>query len=277
MALKPSSWLADVEPSLTDVVAGAIGIGLLIASWHARYETETYAVAMLSAGAFFLAIAFYRRVMKSASVGPGGVALEMLDREAERDAAATAAVASFEELVRAIESTDTGPPSASDDDSTVIGNLNFVAGERAIRSILDDAVAAGPLAGCDLRLYLFDDDLNALAPVFGSDDATTTWPPGKGATGVAWSTKQYALAVGDAVHDSTFGLTPSQSQRYSSLTAVAATPIFNAGGTVLGVLTASTTSADHSFDGGDQYVQLTTCALLVSRVLVELLQWFPDR
>ncbi|HMJ79393.1 MAG TPA: hypothetical protein VK507_25635 [Iamia sp.] len=220
MALERLRWLSDAESSLADVVAGVLGTGLLVASWHARHQTETYAVAMLGFGAFFLAIAFYRRVVKSASVGPGGMAVEMHDREAERDAAATAAVATIDDLVRAIESTDTGPPSASADDATVIGNLNFIAGERAIRSILEDAVAQGPLQACDLRLYLFDDDLGALAPVFGSADATTTWPPRRGATGVAWSTQQYALATGDAVHDSTFGLTPSQSERYSSLTAV---------------------------------------------------------
>ena len=109
-----------------------------------------------------------------------------------------------------------------------------------------------------------------------ADDQSEGWEPGRGATGTAWSRRAYVYVEGAAVSDATHGLTPGQQERYRPLKAVAAAPIFNASGRVVGVLTASSTSDNHGLDSPEGQEDHTLAALLVSRLLIELFQWFDD-
>ncbi len=269
-------WLAAIRPSATDVAAFVVGVILLGASWAARNEAEAYAALLAAGGLLLVILALYNGITKSASLGPGGVSFERREQDASAELA-EAAADDVEAIAGELDSDDDGPPSGTSEDPNVLGSLSYVAGSKAVRAILDELVSDGALHGCDVRLYLYDAALDALAPVFSSVPSVTTWPPGRGATGVAWSTGDYVVAEGDAVHDSTYGLTEVQASRYVHLAAVAAAPVYNAGGRVIAVLTASTTARDHSLrDGGIQFFQLNSASLLVSRVLVDLLKWDDD-
>jgi hypothetical protein len=93
--------------------------------------------------------------------------------------------------------------------------------------------------------------------------------PAQGATGTAWKTNSYVFAPGKQVSDSTYGLTPEQQKRYRSLTAVAATPIQNARGKAIGVLTLFTTIENPNID--DNFVILHIgAAEIVARVLIDV-------
>lgn len=260
---------------------GAVGLGALVASWVAAGEVENYAIGLGGFGGFCIVLALILPWLKKGKGGP----LEFeFDVEAERDAAAKAADAALPpaEVEREIGSDAEEPPTPSPEDADVIGTLNYIAGSMALQAIFDWTTVEGePLHGCSMRLYLLDEEeepplLKAvLAPK--EVEMATAWKVGQGATGAAFETGDYVLAVGSAVSDSTYGLSPAQQERFRQLAAVAAAPVFNAAGEKIGVVTVSTASLDHDLDSEEARRDHTLAALLVSRVLVELLQWFDDK
>lgn len=163
-----------------------------------------------------------------------------------------------------------------DDGSDVLGALNYLAGNVALRAIVERAQADGPLQGSDLRLYLYDEAVGRLVPTVATVEAVTQWPPGVGAAGVAYSSGEFVVARGDAVRDATYGVTEELAARYDHLASVAAMPVFNAGEDVIGVVTASTTDPTLDLSETEPYDALNLVALLASRVLVDLLRWFDD-
>jgi hypothetical protein len=93
--------------------------------------------------------------------------------------------------------------------------------------------------------------------------------PPQGVTGTAWKINSYVFAPGEQVSDATYGLTPEQQKRYRSLTAVAATPIQNARGQAIGVLTLFTAIENPHID--DNFVILHIgAAEMVARVLIDV-------
>lgn len=137
-----------------------------------------------------------------------------------------------------------------------------------------------PTAGCELQLYLYDSIMERLVPALVEDQPPgqdESWEVGKGATGRAYQQGEVVSAVGNYVWDATYGLTPEQSERYRSYTAVMAVPVMNAAEEVIGVLTALTDAPN----GGqlvtdDGRTDLVTRSLLIARALVDLLRWFAD-
>jgi hypothetical protein len=158
----------------------------------------------------------------------------------------------------------------------VIGGLNLAAGEIALQAIFDREAAEGPLSGCDMRLYLYDEDEKMLTSALGDDSSDTRWAVGTGATGTAFQRRQYVVATGVDAWNDTYGLNAEQQQRYRSLVAVASVPVFNSAGTVIAVVTASTTDLDSQLSTEAGELALVGVSLLTSRVLIELLQWFDD-
>lgn len=267
----------QVGPGLiVRVVTGVIGIAALAGAALVRADQEALAVTLALAGVGSLLLAVHAPWISKAKVA--GV-LEVEYRE--RDAAAKVAdrAVGVEELEREIASADEVRPAPSPQDADVIGALNYTAGNMALQAIFDWTTAEGePLDGCQLRLYLFDEDEDLLLPVLAPPDAAnaTAWKVGQGATGAAYASGDYVIATGAAVSDGTYGLTADQQERFRRLAAVAAAPVYNAGGRVIGVVTASTSTLDHRLDTEEGRRDHTLAALLVSRVLVELMQWFDD-
>ena len=167
-----------------------------------------------------------------------------------------------------------------EEDDMVVAARTALAGE-AIAALLDP-VKDSPLSGMLLRLFLFDGDENLLVPVRRAGDPppdeSEQFRPGCGATGTAFARAEYIYVDGPAVADATYGLTPAQQEHFRNLTAVASIPITNAAGTVLGVLSASTDTAGGpgKLSSEEAYFDLLGRAMLLSRVLVDLLKWFDD-
>jgi hypothetical protein len=170
----------------------------------------------------------------------------------------------------------------------VAASRHYLAGEAlaAVLSPRDDEEAAG----AHFRVYLYDDDRERLTPVLfpGEDEvdfpgefarSIEEWEVGKGATGTAYDTGEFVYVSGDAIWDTTYGVTPDQADRFRGLTAVAAIPIVNAAEQVIGVLTGTTDSSEPGplGDEDEALICLLSRSLLVSRVLVDLLGWYPDR
>lgn len=137
----------------------------------------------------------------------------------------------------------------------------------------------GPLAGCEFRLYLYDEDCDRLLPALEPDRTPTIsegWAIGQGVTGEAWRREAYVLATGRECSDDTYHLDEDQQERYRHLAAVAAAPVVSADGSVVAVLSGSSGDPNNrlgSPEGFDAHIGL---AAAMARLLVDLLGWASD-
>jgi hypothetical protein len=253
------------------------GVGLVVTGVLIRADS-TVAIAAITLGVGCFVIALLLPDLQQGEIGM----IRLGFREQERDAAAEAAdiETPVEELEQLIGSQDPDPPTPSAEDPSVIGVLNYAAGSLAIEAIFEWVRSRPPMVGSDLRLYLFDESEQKLRPVMDIAHAghgePPAWKPGQGATGTAYESGSFVLADGPAVADATFGLTPEQQERYSRLRTVAAAPIWNKNSTVIGVLTASSEDPGNQLATPEAEQELLTGGLFISRVLIDLLQWFDD-
>jgi hypothetical protein len=169
----------------------------------------------------------------------------------------------------------------------VAASRHYLAGEAlsAVLTPRDDEEAAG----AHFRVYLYDEDRERLTPVLlpGEDAdepgpfvrSVEEWEVGTGATGTAYATGDFVYVTGEAIWDTTYGITADQADRFRTLTAVAAIPILNASDQVIGVLTGTTDSSEPGplGDEDEALICLLSRSMLISRVLVDLLGWYPDR
>lgn len=182
-------------------------------------------------------------------------------------------------------SDDVDPDDVDEPAEIVIAARHSLAGE-SLRAIMQPA-ADDPLAGVYFRLYLYDEDLDRLIPVTLPGEAPSDvelhageeWEVGKGATGTAFADDTFVYVAGDAVWDTTYGLTDAQAERFRSLTVVASIPVLNLAGDTIAVLTASTELPDGGAIGteDDAFYELLARSMLVARVLIDLLGWAEDR
>lgn len=191
---------------------------------------------------------------------------------------ASAQVADVETSPEVVEveigSQDPAPPTPSAQDAKVVGYLNYAAGSLAVASILDWVRNHPSLVNTNMRLYLYDKVEDRLVSI--TDAGASKWVPGRGVVGTAYASGEYVLASGPAASDETHGLTPDEQRRHHHLAAVAAMPIFNDAGEVIGVVSASTEDSQHPLSQGEGEAMMIRAALLLSRIIVELLQWFDE-
>lgn len=123
------------------------------------------------------------------------------------------------------------------------------------------------------RVFVYDADKNRLIPSYQPEGTQPTegWEPGQGATGQAWQTEEYVLVRGEAVSDGTYGLTPEQQVRYKPLEVVAAMPVRNARGKVIAIITGASTRDDGQLASPEGQRKHRELAIIVGRVLVDLL------
>lgn len=262
-------------------IAFGIAVALAVGSWISHLDAQAYATGLFFGALALVLLGLLLPSLVKLEVTGTGVKVEM-DRR-ERDASARAADEGVtpSDVAQDIASTDSGPPTASPEDAEIIGTLNYSAGALAVRAIFDWATSDDShLRNCELRLYLYDEEVDRLVPSFyqGGDEVRPPkqWEIGRGATGAAYETGAFVCATGPAVSDDTYDLTDEEQERYRQLAAVGSAPVFNSAGTTIGVLTASTSDLNHQLGSQAGEQELTAAALLVSRVLVELLQWFDD-
>jgi hypothetical protein len=158
----------------------------------------------------------------------------------------------------------------------VVAATRLVLASETLARLL--APERGPLVGAVLHLYLFDEQRELLLPAFegGRPSPARGWKPGRGAVGDAWASGEYVLVRGPEVSDDTYGLTPTQQHRARDLAMVAAMPVTNASDAVVAVLAGSSVEGDNGLASAAGFDAQLLVAQEVARILVDLLQWFPD-
>ena len=147
--------------------------------------------------------------------------------------------------------------------------------ERLIRVALTPESAGLP-PDYHFQVFLPNPDRTRLIPEFDPDNAGPRegWridvEPPQAVTGASWRTNSYVFAKGPAVSDATYGLTAAQQARYRTLSGVAATPIQNARGNPIGVLTLSTSAAQPIVSDPDVFRQMLALAEVTARVLIDV-------
>ena len=251
------SWIARHGNSLVLVLLGA---ALLLASLFQGGGSQAYALGLLIFGSGLVVLGIVLPRVQNAEVGPAtGFKVTLADevqRELSTGLAESEAVASVEV-------------------NQVVAATRVVLASDTLGRLL--APDTGPLAGAWFHLYLFDDQRELLLPAFeGRPSPSQGWKPGCGAVGEAWSTGEYVLVRGEEVSDGTYGLTPVQQHRARNLALVAAMPVTNAGDEVIAVLSGSSDDPSSALGTSDGFDAHLLMAQEVARVLVDLLQWFPD-
>lgn len=150
------------------------------------------------------------------------------------------------------------------------------AAERLIRAALTDP--ASPLVTYDLHLFVYDQDADRLLPIFEEAgwEGSKGWAPGKGATGLAYSTGQYVKVQGESISDGSYGLTPEEQERNRHLEIVAAMPVHNARNEVIADLTASRDDDDGRLDTEEGFEELVLLGRVCARILIDVLQEAGD-
>lgn len=256
----------------------AVGVfgALMVASWIPMRH-DAYTIVLPLGGVALIVVAVLGANLKIFKFGKDGVHVEQFQTE-EGSVTAELAEPEGESGYQAkIASDDEGPVRPSPVDTDVIAGLNYAAGQIALEAIFARATAPdGELSGCEIHLFLHDPETDELFSAIGTSRTDATWKPGHGATGTAFVRKQFVLAIGDLASDGTYGLSPAQQEQYKHLRAVASAPVFNAGGDIIGVVTALSDASDSPLEQEAAELHMVGVSLLTSRILVELLQWFDD-
>jgi hypothetical protein len=254
--------MASRAGSAVLVLLGAV---LLVASLFQTDGNDVYAVGLLVFGSGLVVLGVVLPRLLNAEVGPAtGFKLTLAEGTEVSTGLAEADGAD-------------GPGSSA---TPVVGD-HVVAATRLILAsdVLGRLLApeSGPLAGASFHLYLFDEQRELLLPAFeGRPSPSRGWKVGTGAVGEAWASAEYVLVRGPEVSDDTYGLTPAQQRRARDLAVVAAMPVTNASDDVIAVLGGSSVDPRTGLATADGFDALLLMAQEVARVLVDLLQWFPD-
>jgi len=254
-AVGPRPWLARNGGSLVLVVLGAMLLGASVVQ-HGR--NGTYGIGLLVFGSSLVTVGVVLPRLRNAEVGPAtGFKLTLAEqREVSTELAVSERVATV-------------------DRGQVVAATRLVLASETLSWLL--APEWGPLADALFHLYLFDEQRQLLLPAFeGRPSPSRGWKPGTGAVGDAWATGEYVLVRGPEVSDDTYGLTLVQQRRARDLAVVAAMPVTNASDDVLAVLAGSSIDPDSGLASADGFDAQLLVAQEVARVLVDLLQWFPD-
>lgn len=156
----------------------------------------------------------------------------------------------------------------------------YFAATLAIQAIFADARKAHPsFDACQLRFFMYDKQQERLFAVLRPDQPEAGqrgWRLREGVTGMAYATGEFRLATGAATHDGTYNLDEDHKRRYAHLTEVAAMPVMNAEGVIVGVLSASH-DTDESILGTEEWRRTHQVAADgIARVVVDLLGWHSD-
>ena len=145
----------------------------------------------------------------------------------------------------------------------------------ALKAIYGDAAAYVPaFEQCEFRLFMFDEQRSPLVASVRPLDQLAVgreWRPGEGATGVAYESGEYVVAVGDQTHDETFNLDASAQMAFAHLTEVAAMPLANASGRAVGVLSVPHSTEKTILNTPEGYEAHARAAAAATRVVVDLL------
>lgn len=113
-----------------------------------------------------------------------------------------------------------------------------------------------------LTVYIYDGERDVLSPAYPAEVRgvpIAEFRPGNGATGTAWAERDLIVVQGEAVSDSTYGLTLGQQRYFRRFQVVAGVPVA-LDGELIGVLTAISKIDDGFFNdpvGRQKFRQLS--------------------
>lgn len=259
-------WWADIRQRLSKQAgrSAVIGVGVLLMAAGSLFgflgRGDAIAVSMLVGGVLLFALgALLPHIKRIKSPG-----FEVETRE--RPLQLAREVEQVRERRLDPESIDLVGDDAWD-------GARYRLGERAVECLLPNL--GGNLFACEARIFLFDAVEQQLMPVFRPEHAVGEplgWAPGEGVTGVAFEENRYVYATGEHTHDETYGLSPEKQRRYSDLTAVAAVPLTDREGNVLGTLSLSTRAPGTNLTTDAGYAEHVALAQQISVALVDLLR-----
>lgn len=243
------------------------GSGCLAASWPEK--SDAMSMGYLSAGVVLLALGAALPLIKS--VSSKWFSMDFRD-EVDGAEMSTALALQGEGPALGLEEAEV----SEDVDERLLGAARYFAASGWFEYVLK---VLGDEVGAEYRLFVLDEMQGRLLPVFEPEEGGVPshgWEVGHGVTGVAYERGEYVCVHGRAAHDGTYGLTPDQQRRYEHLRVVAAMPVRNASGSIVAVLSGSSESPDSLLGTPDGYERHQGAALMVGRVLIDLLKWFPD-
>lgn len=130
----------------------------------------------------------------------------------------------------------------------------------------------------EFTVYVYDRDVDVLRPIWpylaiptGQQDPRI-FPPGRGATGSAWSNKTTFVVTGDEVTNAVHGLTEDQQAYFAECRTAAATPMWGDAEEPFGVLTALSREDDKFLDADSARREFASLAATIGVVL----QSVPD-
>jgi len=262
-------FIAIIRREPARVIAFIAGLGLMAGSFFTPTGGDPMSTLALWLGGAMVTLAALLPRLKSFRFGPGGFEGET------RDPAEVSTELSEEGPAAFAQSSSGAQLEESEDD--VDEAARWVIADAAVGQLLRPS--GGPLANCELHLYMLDADQNRLLPVFEPDNGESSsegWFPGQGATGTSWATRKYVLATGEDTHNRKYGLSSEQEQRYEALTAVASVPVMNRSDRAIAVLSASTTETGTGLTSEEGFEEHLWLAWVIGRLLIDVLEWETD-
>lgn len=270
-ARRRPSWLGTSAHG-TRLVGGLVGMGLVIAALAFKEARGPAILAlMLAAGLLFIGVGVFLPHVREVNAGPFKAALgnnAVMAPGAVHDAAKLQSERELQET-------------SLDDEREVLSAARLSAAESAFKQLLATRTS-GPLAGCEFRLFLWDDDACRLLPSFSpsiDDQRPSTergWLVGQGATGQAFARGAYVYVDGRGVTSDDYDLTERQKARSAGLATVASHPVKTASGRTIAVVSVSATEPSNGIDSDQGQAEHILVAESAARVLIDLLGWSTD-
>jgi hypothetical protein len=238
------------------------GATAIIVALFSKPRPSNFPNTLLYVGGVLIGLSVFESRIRRGKFGPVEIEVDQPESEAG-------------EAREVAQEFDSGGPFSVNEGSVETVSRYF-AGQRALEALL--AVRLEACGEARYMVFLPDEDTGRLLPIFTKDEEFDPggWEIGKGATGAAYLRGEYVVALGEATHDETYGLTRAQGARYQGVTGVSAMPLSNASGRSIGVLTATTSEVSPVMATDGARDAMLTLGLQITRVLVDLLKWYSD-
>jgi len=267
-------WLTPIsalERHPGRLFVAVVGTGLVVDSASGPFGGDPYATAALATGALMVIAGSLTPYIKKITASPGKIQVDVRPASEVTSRLAADGPAS---TVREIQDTLSAHQSKAAE-GVVDDVVRWLVAEAAAKSVLHPT--SGPLLDCRLHVYIPDELVDSLVPVFEVDAerAYESWRPGVGVTGRAFRDGAYTVISGDDLRAPEMGLSKEQLQRYDHLEAVASAPIVGADGEILGVVSAATDNAGSDLMTDNGREDLMAVAACIGFVIQDVMGWFP--
>lgn len=227
-------------------------------------KNAVFATALLAGGLFLILVAAIPDRFEQ--LGVGILSGKLRRRRQVKRAAKIAELTSEKESPEGVTVSERELPTAG----------GLLATMRALDGLLRPRV--GPLAGCELHVYTFDEGAQLLVPFYEPEPEKTpsSWAPGVGVTGQAYITDSFVLASEEHTHNDTHKLPPEERATHLDLLEVAAIPITNAADNTIAIMAISNRVRPGILSSSEGYEEVLATREAIARILIDLFGGFED-